>query len=53
VECRVGKGSDEGNGGARNEMGGENAGQGAPIQWSIPSMLSIAEREGGKESGME
>ena len=32
---------------------GANPGQGTPIQRSSPSMLSIAEREGGKESGME
>jgi len=35
------------------KLWGANPGQGAPIQRSNPSMLSIAEREGGKESRME
>ena len=35
------------------KLGGANPGQGAPIQRSSPSMLSIAEREGGKECGMK
>ena len=34
------------------KLGGANPGQGAPIHRSSPSMLSIAKREGGKESGM-
>jgi len=33
------------------KLWGANPGQGAPIQQSSPSMLSIAKREGGKESG--
>jgi len=35
------------------KLGGPNPGQEVPIQQSSPSMLSIAEREGGKESGMK
>jgi len=53
VECKVGKWTDDGDGGVWNEIGGANPDQGAPIQRSSSSMLSIAEREGGKESGMK
>jgi len=35
------------------KLGGANPGQGAPIHQSSPSMLSITERKGGKESGMK
>jgi hypothetical protein len=33
-------------------LGGANPDEGPPIQWSSSSMLSTAEKEGGKESGM-
>jgi len=35
------------------KLRGAYPGQGAPIKRSSPSMLSIAEREGGDESGMK
>jgi hypothetical protein len=37
----------------RMKLVGENLSQGAPIQQSSLSMLSITEREGGKEAGMK
>jgi len=52
-ECRVGKGSDDGDGGVRNKIEGANPGQRAPFQRSSPSMLSIAKRKIGRESGMK
>jgi len=35
------------------KLWGTNPAQGVPIRRSSPSMLSIAEREGGKESGLK
>jgi len=37
----------------RMKLGGAYPGQGAPIQSSSPSILSIDEQVGGKESGMK